>query len=146
MTNLGDRRARIAAHLAGHAIGVSISFGAGAINGYPAMPWSADGQQAMMGECKAAIDIKGDDFAQRTKPPTKGQQFVASGIPFACNRDSATARYFIARGFTPAVPDDVTRWFSRGYWEETRQFAERLRPGLTLAAVGRTYRDWIDRL
>ena len=146
MTDLDDRRARLAAHVAGHAIGLSLAFGPGTINGHPAMPWSADAQQAMMGTCKAAIDIKGNDFAQRTKPPTKGQQFVASGIPFACNRDSATARYFIARGFTPAAPDDVAYWFSRDYWEASRQFAERLRPALTLTAVGGAYRSWIDRL
>ncbi|MFO1057444.1 MAG: hypothetical protein U1E53_10815 [Dongiaceae bacterium] len=146
LTDLDNPRARDAAGAVARRLGVALAVADGAINGHAALAWEPERQRRMMAECRAAIDIKGDDFAQRTKPPTKGQQFVASGIPFACNPDSATAAWFRARGFAVADPDDPARWLSPAYWEETARFAAQLRPQLAPEAVGAVYRGWIERL
>jgi hypothetical protein len=112
------------------------------LNGHVIYPWSERMQHQLLLRAKAAIDIKGgpwlgeECWGQQMKPPTKGQKFVTSGLPFAMHRDSHAFRYFVKRGFELATPDDATRWFSRSYWEETRQFASRLAPELTLESVG----------
>jgi len=103
-------------------------------------------QARLMAECRAAIDIKGDDFGQRTKPATKVQQFVASGIPTAVNPNSAPALWFQALGFELASPLDSARWFSRAYFDATRAVARELRETLSLTSVGRKYRDILESL
>ena len=103
-------------------------------------------QARLMAECRAAIDIKGDDFAQSTKPATKVQQFIASGIPTAANPQSAPALWFQALGFELASPLDPARWFSRTYFDETRCIARNLREALSLEAVGRRYVDILESL
>jgi len=139
LTDLHNRRARIAAHVAAHEMGLSLKFDATAINGYPAFDWSEAAQDQMMRHCAAAIDIKGSSFSQITKPPTKAQQFIASGIPFACNAGNSIAEYFEAHDFAVAEANDAGRLFSRDYWEETRAFAPRLREWTSLESVGRNY-------
>lgn len=137
LTNYRDKSARIHAHFVAHELGLRLRFGDGEINGFPATVWSEEAQQRVMRECRAAIDIKGAGFNQATKPPTKAQQFVASGIPFGCNPDSSVARYLHGRGFEVADAGDQDRLFSRRYWEETRAFAPRLRAWTSEDAVGR---------
>ena len=62
--------------------------------GYAIETWSERRQEEMMRECKAALDAKATNrFNQYYKPPTKAQQFVASGIPFAVNFESYSAEY-----------------------------------------------------
>ena len=77
-------------------------------------------------------------FNQVTKPPTKAQQFVASGIPFGCNPDSSVAAYFRARGFDVADAADEARLTSLRYWDETRAFAPRLRGSTSIEWVGQS--------
>lgn len=93
-----------------------------------------------MSTCRAAIDINGTDLSQSTKPPTKAQQFTASGIPFAWNADSPVACYFARRGFAVAEPQDISLLFFDTYWIETRRVAGKLRQELSLVAVGDRYR------
>jgi len=98
-----------------------------------------------MRACKAAIDVKMTaTFNQRYKPPTKAQQYVASGIPFAVNPDSYSAEYFRLRGFDVASPLDGARWLSEAYWEATRVVGEQLRFTTSLQAVGARYRELIE--
>jgi hypothetical protein len=144
LTDTGSQRARIAAHLRANEVGLRLAFTEQSINGIEARAWSEARQREMMGECRAAIDVKGGDFHQVHKSPTKAQQYVASGIPFACNPGSNVTRYFEARGFSVARPEDRERWFSREYWEETRRFGRFLRTTLSIEAVGATYRDHLD--
>jgi hypothetical protein len=140
LTDLDTRAARIAAHFEAHRFGLSLRIRDGGINGHLAERWSEKAQTVLMQRCKAAIDIKGDDFNQATKPPTKAQQFVASGIPFGCNPGHPAAAYFRARGFEPADADDFERLLSQAYWAQTREFAARLRQWTSLDAVGHAYR------
>ena len=103
--------------------------------------WSEEEQIQLLGEAKAGLDIKGNDFHQMTKPPTKIQQFVASGVPSAVNRDSYSWEWFHGRGFDLADPDDEERWFSRRYWEETREFGTDLRDEISKSSVVSSYLD-----
>ncbi len=117
------------------------------IGRYRVYQWNERRQLEMMQECRAAIDVKlTDKFEQYYKPPTKAQQFVASGVPFAVNPDSYSAEYFRARGFDVASPADPDRWLSRAYWEATRRYAAGLRTATSLAAVGERYRKLIESL
>jgi hypothetical protein len=139
LTNLNNRQSRVSAHFRAHDIGVRLKFTDDSVNGLKVFAWSKDTQESMMRACRGAMDIKGNNFNQSTKPPTKGQQFVASGIPFGCNTDSSTAAYFADRGFALAEPCDAERLLSRGYFDETRAFATSLSEWTSLATVGRAY-------
>ena len=100
-----------------------------------------------MASAKAAIDIKGtDSFFQYTKPPTKAQKFVMSGLPLALNHASSPYEYLRNRSLQPATPDDAERWFSEKYWRETSDLGRRLREELSLEAVAGRLRGYIDRL
>ncbi len=94
-----------------------------------------------METCRAAIDIKGDSFSQTTKPPTKAQQFVASGVPFGCNPGHPAGAYFHKRGLELADAADFNRLLSKEYWAETRRIAGPLRERTSLHAVGQAYRE-----
>jgi hypothetical protein len=145
LTSLG-REQRVLAHLTAYKQGLRLRFEEGRINGFAAAEWSEARQEQWMRACRAAIDVKGATFSQSTKPPTKAQQFIASGIPFACNADSPVARYFARRGFDVARPQDTTRLFSESYWIETRQLARKLRVELSLPTVAETYRRALANL
>jgi len=135
---IGHKR-RILAHYFAHQFGLRLNFGPETVNGLPMFAWSECRQAAMMRECRAAIDIKSGDFRQVTKPPTKAQKFIASGIPFACNADSPMAAYFARRGFRLATPTDTDRLFSQDYWRETQAEAARLRRELSFETVAARY-------
>ena len=116
------------------------------VNGHQLEEWSEAAQARLMRDCRAAIDIKGDSFNQKMKPPTKAQQFVASGVPFGCNPDHPAMAYFRARGFAVAEAADFDRLLSRSYWEQTQQIAVPLRADISLQAVSRTYRQALNQV
>ncbi len=76
---------------------------------------------------KAALDIKGQDFRSRHKPPPKAMDFLASGVPLAMNPESSPVEHLARMGFAVPSPLDTQRWFSREYWKETRRFGQALR-------------------
>ena len=116
------------------------------VNGYQLYDWSEELQKKMLQEAKAAIDIKGQDFHQMHKPPTKAQKFVCSGVPFAINEESEAFVYFKDLGFNVCLPTDTDRWFSRDYWEETATFGQSLREDLSLESIGKKYNDYIEEI
>jgi len=146
LTNYNNKVARMEAHMRARRMGIRLEFQDGMINGHEAVLWSEEAQEQLMRTCKAAIDIKGTDFNQATKPPTKAQQFIASGIPFTCNTDSSVADYLKWRGFDVAAAADWDRLFSRDYWEETRAFAPKLRNWTSAATVRRSYMNALQGL
>jgi hypothetical protein len=105
--------------------------------------WSKELQEEMMRECKASIDIKGDTFAQRNKPPTKGQKYITSGIPFAINNRNNCYNYFKDEGFNICTPDDEVRWMSEQYWLETQEFGKHMSHATSIEEVGKTYLKYI---
>ena len=144
LTDLFDKRARLAAHAVAHGLGLRLAFAEGSVNGVAAAPWSPSLQRELMATCKAAFDIKGVDFNQTTKPPTKAQQFIVSGIPFGCLPGGSVPEYFEGLGFRVADMADPGRLFSREYWEETRAFSDVLRRRTSIEAVGLAYRTMFD--
>ena len=117
------------------------------VDGRAILPWSESMQAAMLAECKAALDVKDEsDFNQICKPPTKAQQYIASGIPFATNHGSSAFEYFERRGFRLALPTDTERWFSEEYWRQTHEQAAQLALRLDSTTVGNSYRQLLDEL
>lgn len=108
--------------------------------------WNENLQKEMMQECKAAIDIKGDDFAQKNKPPTKGQKYITSGIPFAINKNNNCYNYFKNKGFNICSPGEEKRWLSKKYWEKTQKFGKHLASTISIEEVGKTYCGHILKL
>jgi hypothetical protein len=139
LTDLTNKSARIAAHFVAYRIGVSLKIGDGKINDWAVESWSEATQSELMMTCKAAVDIKGSGFNQATKPPTKAQQFIASGIPFGCNPGHPAVAYFRKHGFDIAKADNFSRLLSRDYWEETRTFAHLLTALTARDVVGQAY-------
>jgi hypothetical protein len=107
-------------------------------------PWSAALQAEWTAAARAALDVKGQDFRSRHKPPAKAIDFLASGVPLAVNPDSSAAEHLAALGFEVAAPLDPDHWLSRAYWEETQRFGAALRELLSRVRVGRRYRRVID--
>ncbi len=101
--------------------------------------WSAERQREWTTVCRGALDIKGDDFRARHKPPAKSIDFLASGIPIALQPDSSAAEYYSHRGFKSANLDDVDRWRSHEYWQEVRRFGTELLDLLSRERIGRSW-------
>lgn len=149
LSDIDNERARLAANVFASNIGMKLTIpkGTKSIEGIDAYPWSERLQHEMMVEAKAAIDIKmTDQFNQNYKPPTKAQKYIASGIPFAVNKESYSAEYFRQRGFDIVAPNNTGRWFSYEYWKETKAFGEKLRIYTSLENVGLKYKELIERL
>lgn len=140
LTDWRNPAAQLAARRVAAGLELPLQLKPGTVNGYNMRLWNEAEQLRMMQECKAAIDIKGGDFSQATKPPTKAQQFISSGIPFACNAESTGSRYFRNRGFDLATPLDEERWFSAGYWRETAVVGTDLRRRISAEVVGESFR------
>jgi hypothetical protein len=142
LTNVNDERSRKQGFSLAHKLEVPMDLSEHHLNGHRLVPWCEQAQLKLMQEAKAAIDIKGgcwlggDQWHQQMKPPTKAQQFVLSGIAVALNRDSHSFDYFQRRGLTLASPDERDRWFSRDYWMETQEFAQRRREEFSLKTIG----------
>ena len=107
--------------------------------------WDARIQFEMMSQAKAALDIKGDDFNQLNRPAEKTQIFIASGIPAACN-PGPIVTFLKESGFDIVSPDNMVRWFSREYYEETVKFGEKLREEMSLLNVGLEVKKIIEGL
>lgn len=146
LSDVDNVAARVAASRTARELGVELQLTDQSVNGLELRPWDDRTLLRMMGECRAMIDVKGSGFAQATKPPTKGQQAIASGIPFACDPGGGTADYLRRRGFECASPLDATRWFSEAYWSETRVFGRRLRDELSIERVAEPYRRVVAEL
>jgi hypothetical protein len=99
--------------------------------------WSRQRQVEMTAAARGVIDVKGDDFRSRHKPPAKGIDFLASGVPLAIVPGSSTAEHLARMGFEAASPLESDRWLSHEYWEETRDFGGALRELLAPSRIAR---------
>jgi hypothetical protein len=95
---------------------------------------------------RAALDIKGDDFRARHKPPAKAIDFLAAGVPLAMKPDSCVVEHLARLGFAVASPLDAAAWLSPEYDEETRRFGAALRELLSLERVGRRWRRLLEEV
>ncbi len=108
--------------------------------------WTAERHRWRLAHARGALDIKGEDFRARHKPPAKALDFIAAGVPLAMNLDSSPVEHLARMGFEVASPLDLNRWLSREYWEETQRFGGALRELLSLERVGRRFRHIIDEV
>lgn len=108
--------------------------------------WSPEAHRERTAAAKAALDIKGDDFRQRHKPPAKAIDFLASGLPLALNPGTSVGDYLARLGFPVPSPLETERWFSREYWEETNRFGAALAELLSLRRIGLRYRRIIEEI
>jgi hypothetical protein len=106
--------------------------------------WSPERHVELTAAARAVIDIKGDDFRSRHKPPAKAIDFIASGVPLAMNEESSTVEHLARLGFEAASPEDTDWWLSREYWEETRRFGIALRELLAVERVARRWKRIIE--
>ena len=85
---------------------------------------------------RAALDVKGDDFRARHKPPTKALDFLASGVPLAMYPDSSSTEHLLKKyEFQIAGLEDHDHWLSADYWQAVQQIAPRLKSDLSLEVV-----------
>lgn len=103
--------------------------------------WTAGRHIEATAAAALAIDIKGQDFRQRHKPPAKALDFLASELPLAMNSDSSSVRHIAEMGFQVADPRDDGRWTSPDYRRETEQFSAFLRNNLSADRVGERLLD-----
>jgi hypothetical protein len=108
--------------------------------------WTPERHVELTREARAAIDIKGNDFRSRHKPPAKAIDFIASGVPLAMNPDSSTVEHLARMGFDVASPLNTDRWLSGEYLADTQRFGAALREVLSLERVGRRWRRILDEL
>jgi hypothetical protein len=108
--------------------------------------WTPGRHLQLTSMARAAIDIKGDDFRSRHKPPAKAIDFIASGVALAMNPDSSTVEHLALLGFDIVSPLDTKRWLSPEYWEETRRFGTALRELLSRQRVGLRYKRIIEQV
>jgi hypothetical protein len=97
----------------------------------------------MLAHCRCAFDIKGSAFRSRNKPPAKALDFLASGIPFAINKDSSAADHLHSLGFDCVDPNNTDRWLSAEYALECQAFGRRLAQGLSLRGSAAQWREVI---
>ena len=103
--------------------------------------WSEEGHVEFLKTARTAIDIKGNDFRQRHKPPAKALDFISSGIPLAMNSDSGPVRYLRTIGFEIPEPDQTDYWFSREYWEKTHEFGLKMSSQLSRLRIMNQWRE-----
>ncbi len=139
LTDIGSAPGRLQAHILARSLGVHFVMAPGAINGFETEAWSEAVQSQWMRACKAAFDIKGSSFNQTTKPPTKAQKFLASGIPFGCDPAHPARHYFAPRGFEIVDAADA-RLYSEDYWRQVREISGPLRRETTMERVGAQFR------
>lgn len=88
--------------------------------------WTPERHLEFTTNARAALDVKGDDFRSRHKPPAKAIDFVASGLPLAMNPGTSPVEHLAALGLDVPSPLDADRWLSEEYWNRTRSLGERL--------------------
>jgi hypothetical protein len=151
LTDVANELALESAKALANILDLEFNFSRSNICGHAAFRWTERAQYNMMREAKAALDVKGTSFAvgynwpQYMKPPTKAQQFISSGIPFAVNPECYSYDYFQRRGFQIASPAERSRWLSFDYWKDTARYAVELRSEISLERVCQTYREVIQR-
>lgn len=108
--------------------------------------WTPERQREWTSVCRGALDVKARDFRSCHKPPAKGIDFIASGVPLAIESNSSTAEHLGRMGLDSATPDDLDRWLSRDYWDETVRFGAAIGELLSRKRVVRRFERVIEQL
>ncbi len=94
--------------------------------------WSEQKHIEYLEVATAAIDIKGNDFRARHKPPAKALDFLASGIPVITNRGSSVDFHVSQVGPSPLYVDNwrnsLTQEYRKAVFNASRNLKENLDP------------------
>ena len=108
------------------------------------LEWTPERHLRFAAIARAALDVKGDDFRARHKPPAKALDFVASGLPLAMNPGTSSAEHLAALGLKVPAPLDTGAWLSEKYWKETRHQGEKFGRELSPERVANRFRKVIE--
>jgi hypothetical protein len=106
--------------------------------------WTPERHLTFTAAARATLDVKGDDFRSRHKPPAKALDFIASGLPLALNPGSSPTEHLADLGLRVPSPLDTEHWLSEHYWKEMRRLGERLTRELAPARVATRFRKVIE--
>ena len=106
--------------------------------------WTPEGHLRFTASARAALDVKGDDFRSRHKPPAKAIDFVASGLPLAMNPGTSPFEHLATLGLKIPSPLDVDTWLSERYWKETKRVGEKLVRELSPERIANRFRKAIE--
>lgn len=108
--------------------------------------WSETKHLEYLGVASTAIDIKGNDFRARHKPPAKALDFLASGIPVITNRGSSVDFHVRHLGLTPLYADSWRSNLTAEYRNEIFNDSRCLRAQLNSDSVWDRFRSIFQRL
>lgn len=106
--------------------------------------WSPESHRGWLARCRAAIDIKGDDFCSRHKPAAKALDFLASGVPLAMNTAASSVEAVQHLGFDIVDPQVQDVWLSAEYAQRTQQFGARISETQALPQLANRWRQIIE--
>lgn len=106
--------------------------------------WTEDRHVALLAMASAAVDIKGDGFRARHKPPAKMIDYLASGLPVIANRSSASYWLGMQRGWTVLGADNWQSELLGVDSEELQQQAMKLRGSLDREHCGLQLADLLE--
>lgn len=106
--------------------------------------WTPERHLELTASARAALDIKGDDFRSRHKPPAKVLDLIASGVPVALNPGTGPGEHLARLGLNVPTPLDVDRWLSEEYSKEVQRLGRRLTRELAPARVTTRARRLIE--
>ena len=111
--------------------------------------WSEATHRQAIREASLAIDIRGNDFRERHKPPTKAMDALSAGLPLAMNQSAVAVDYLESLGFrcvrlpevfssesADGLQTSFERWMSFEYRTETQQFGQAVRELLSRRRIG----------
>jgi hypothetical protein len=97
--------------------------------------WGERRHMEYLDVASVAIDIKGNDFRARHKPPAKTLDFLASGIPVITNRGSSVDLHLQQLGGLPLYTENWQEQLTDGCRLAVYEFAERMQAKLNPVKV-----------
>lgn len=88
--------------------------------------WSESLHMHCLEVASLAVDIKGQDFRSRHKPPAKVFDFLASGIPVIVNRGSSADIHLSALGYEPLYDNSWLSELNGQHRQLAFEFGQRL--------------------
>lgn len=107
--------------------------------------WSVARHLKWVSQARTVVDVKGDDFRSRHKPPAKAIDFLASGLPLAVNVGHSARRHLAQMGFELADVNDAQRWFSDEYSRECVRFGAALREQCSTVRIDRRMQEILEQ-
>jgi len=122
------------------------ALGFAAINTVRVAKWTAPRHLEWASQARAAVDVKGNDFRARHKPPAKAIDFLASGLPLGVNHAHSARSHLLKLGLKLADVRDADWWFSDEYRHACREFGNSLREQLSPERIGERMQGILEQV